>query len=83
MVLLNASSAARNAGSLITQNSGGGDKKMGLVYQIGRDSWTSIALNERSMQGTLLQFRTTLYPNTRQSRPIGSVGIVSRYGPMY
>jgi hypothetical protein len=41
MVLLNASSRARHTGSLITRNQGGGDKKAGFPYQIGRDSWSS------------------------------------------
>ena len=42
MVLLNASSKARNAARIITQNQGGGSKKAGLPYVIGRGSWSSI-----------------------------------------
>ena len=45
MPLYNAASRARNVGSLITQNQGGGEKKAGFSYMIGRDSWTSIFLH--------------------------------------
>lgn len=31
--------------SLVHQNQGGGDKKQGLPYQIGRDSWVSHFFN--------------------------------------
>lgn len=42
MVLYNASKRSRRIASLITHNQGGGDKKAGFPYQIGRDSWTSM-----------------------------------------
>jgi hypothetical protein len=45
MVLLNASKRARYASSIMNQNQGGGDKKSGFPYQIGRDSWSSIFLH--------------------------------------
>ena len=41
MVLYNASNRSRRVASLITHNQGGGDKKAGFAYQIGRSSWTS------------------------------------------
>jgi hypothetical protein len=44
MVLLNASSKARNAARIITQNQGGGSKKAGFPYMIGRGSWSNIYL---------------------------------------
>jgi hypothetical protein len=47
MVYLNSASRSRNVGSLINQPSGGGDKKAGFPYQIGRDTWTSIYFAER------------------------------------
>jgi hypothetical protein len=45
MGLSNGAKKARNYSSIITQNQGGGDKKAGFPYQIGRESWTSIFLN--------------------------------------
>lgn len=45
MGLSNGAKKARNYSSIITQNQGGGDKKAGFPYQIGRESWTSMFLN--------------------------------------
>lgn len=59
--------------SITNQNQGGGSKKAGFPYLVGRDSWTSIALHgtkqylDEAKGG--LQF--TLNPNVRQSRPVG------------
>ena len=46
MVLYNASSRSREAlRSSININQGGGSKKAGFAYQIGRGSWTSLFFN--------------------------------------
>jgi len=45
MGLSNAASRARNYGSTINQNQGGGAKKAGFPGQIGRGWWTSIFLD--------------------------------------
>lgn len=42
MVLSNASKRARYASTISVQNQGGGNKKIGLPYQIGRTAWTNI-----------------------------------------
>jgi hypothetical protein len=59
--------------SITNQNQGGGSKKAGFPYLVGRDSWTSVALNKKTQfldEATKgLQF--TLNPNVRQSRPVG------------
>ena len=59
--------------SITNKNQGGGSKKAGFPYLVGRDSWTSIALNGTkqflSEENKGLQF--TLNPNVRQSRPVG------------
>jgi len=61
--------------SITNQNQGGGSKKAGFPYLVGRDSWTSIALHktkqflDQDVNGNEgLKF--TLNPNVRQSRPI-------------
>jgi hypothetical protein len=68
MGLANSSKRARNYTSTTNQPQGGGDKKAGLPYQVGRSAWTSIALDNISLRR--LQF--TANPNVRMSRPIGT-----------
>jgi hypothetical protein len=57
--------------SITNQAQGGGNKKAGLPYQVGRDSWTSIAMHGTSQKLSILQMPMTT--TVRQSRPIGSV----------
>ena len=45
-------------------------KKQGLPYQVGRDSWSSIAMHGTSQKLSMLQMPLTT--TVRQSRPIGS-----------
>ena len=68
MGLSNAASRARNYGQIITQKQGGGDKKAGLPYQVGRNSWTSIFIDNTS----IVNISMTKNPNVRVSRPMGS-----------
>lgn len=59
--------------SITNQNQGGGSKKAGFPYLVGRDSWTSIAFHGTkqylSEENKGLQF--TMNPKVRQSRPVG------------
>jgi len=59
--------------SITNKNQGGGSKKAGFPYLVGRDSWTSIALHGTkqflSEKDKGLQF--TMNPKVRQSRPVG------------
>ncbi len=75
MVLLNASSRARNVGQTINQNQGGGNKKAGFPHQIGRESWTSMFLHGTAPASgrccTLTKINTTLRFTRNISRPIG------------
>lgn len=69
-------------GSNATTNvfQGGGDKKAGLPYQIGRDNWFYAAMAESGSRNTLYDvgspvvfgLRHTRNPNVSISRPIGS-----------
>lgn len=68
MVLMNASSKARNASSIVNQSSGGGNKKAGLPQQVGRTAWMSIHLNNTSQNMNVLKM--PLSSTTRSSRPI-------------
>lgn len=75
MVLLNASSRSRNVGQIITQNQGGGSKKAGFPYQIGRGSWTSMFLHAVDpVSGrccNLTKVNTTLVFTRNLVRPVG------------
>lgn len=76
MVLLNAASRARNVGRLIVQNQGGGDKKAGFPYMVGRSSWSSLFFDSVDpVSGrccNLKKVNTTLRFTRNLVRPIGS-----------
>jgi hypothetical protein len=61
-----------------TQSQGGGNKKAGFPYQVGRDSWASIALNscdtqrEKMTCASLKCMQFTVNPKVSQSRGVGS-----------
>ena len=80
MTLMNSSKRARNAGSLVNQNSGGGSKKAGLFPTVGVDTWTSIAYGTHT-QGhcvTLACMQTTRAGKVCASRGIGG-SVISSY----
>lgn len=47
--LSNSGSRARNYGSTVNQNQGGGSKKAGFPYIVGRTSWVSIYFNNTNV----------------------------------
>jgi hypothetical protein len=81
MVLSNAAKRARYQNTIMVQNQGGGSKKAGLPYQIGRTAWSEIYLGNKNV----FSFGTkkcctvrdmTVLPFTgkvNQSRPIGRI----------
>ena len=77
MGLSNAAKRARLYDSTINQNQGGGNKKAGFPYMIGREWQTSIAFNNTNVANNhcfkLNSFATTCpaAANVKQSRPIG------------
>ena len=85
MVYLNSASRSRHSGSLINQSQGGGDKKAGLPYQIGREYYTSILLHSSDpVNGSCctLKDRMTMRftPSKFVARPIGGyVGVAQGY----
>jgi len=74
MVLYNAAKKARNATSIVNQNQGGGEKKAGFPYQVGRSTATSVAFHMTNpVYGRcckLSAFNTGVFPMVRISRPI-------------
>lgn len=76
MGLSNASSRARNYNLTINQTQGGGDKKAGFPYLIGRNWQTSIAFNNTNVYTgkccTLSSYKTLLFTSpVSQSRGVG------------
>lgn len=69
MVLMNASSRARHASSIVNQDFKGGNKKAGLPGLIGRTAGESIALHKTSQN--LRMLRIPERSLTKPSRPIG------------
>lgn len=55
--------------SITNQNQGGGSKKAGLPYLVGRESWSSIALRNTSQRMSVLKMPLT--SSVSQSRPVG------------
>ena len=61
--------------TLTDKNQGGGSKKAGFAYQIGRTSWSGIYMGQHIEKGQcckLKQLQVMLFPLANQSRPIGS-----------
>ena len=55
--------------SITNQNQGGGNKKAGLPYLVGRDAWSSIALKGTSQNLSVLKM--PMVTTVSQSRPVG------------
>jgi hypothetical protein len=64
------SRAQMGSSAMTTQSQGGGNKKAGFPYIIGRDSWFPIYNNYNNRP--LKNLQMNLRPNARPSRPIGS-----------
>ena len=64
--------------AITDQNQGGGEKKAGFPYQVGRDSWSSIAIKTCNPQFpsfrccSLDAVNTTKLPMANFSRPVGT-----------
>ena len=76
MGLSNASKRARNYNVIINANQGGGNKKAGLPYQIGRGTWTSIFFHATDpVNGNCCtqkqQMTMRFTPSSYQARPTG------------
>ena len=75
MVLSNAPKRVTNISSLVNQNQGGGSKKAGFPYIVGRTSWSFIYLqsncNEKTCTLANLRKNALVY-TVNQSRPTGS-----------
>jgi len=73
--LSNSAARARNLGVLVNRPQGGGDKKAGFPYQVGRSWWSSIYIDGTDpVYGHCADLkclnRTLVFTNL--SRPVGS-----------
>jgi hypothetical protein len=64
---MNASIRARRVSSIINQNQGGGSKKAGFPYQVGRSMWSEVFI----LRQPLKTYQTVKFPLANMSRPIG------------
>tara|TARA_B100002019_G_C20982245_1_gene456411 strand:+ start:178 stop:450 length:273 start_codon:yes stop_codon:yes gene_type:complete len=78
-MVLSTTTRTSSISSIVNRNQGGGPKKAGFPYIVGRDSWTTIHFREsgtaqflgNSNGSTMGSLRFTRLPNTRQTRPVG------------
>lgn len=68
-MVLSTTNKTASISSITNQNQGGGSKKAGLPYLVGRSSSTSIAFRGTSQRMSVLKMPLT--STTNQSRPIG------------
>jgi hypothetical protein len=83
MVLSNGAKKARHVSSIVNQNQGGGNKKAGFPYQVGRSSWTSVHFNMTNpVTGSCCKLKSlqmNLFPNAKPSRPVGASVAANSY----
>lgn len=75
-MVLSTTKRTASMASITNQNQGGGNKKAGFPYIVGRSSWTSIFFHSTApVHGkccTLPGTMTMKFPAANPSRPIGS-----------
>jgi len=69
--LANSAKRSRFAGSLVNQPQGGGDKKAGFAYQVGRGYMVENWFYQRGENRPLAQLQQIVFPLATISRPIG------------
>ena len=77
-MVLSTTTRTSSISSIVNQNQGGGPKKAGFPYIIGRESWTTIHFRESGTSqflgttaGPVRALRFTKLADVRQSRPVG------------
>jgi hypothetical protein len=80
MGLSNAASRARNYGSTVNQNQGGGAKKAGFPGQVGRGHWTSVFLHATDpMSGNCCNLKKQMITMRFTKNTIRNIGGDVRY----
>jgi hypothetical protein len=73
MVLLNASSRSRNVARLVVQDQGGGEKKAGLPYLVGRTASSSMFIDKDFGKCDLPSLKLPISSIVNQSRSVGNL----------
>jgi hypothetical protein len=73
------SKSQMGSNAVTSQNQGGGGKKAGFPYIVGRTQWTNIAFDQQSGINNLTFLMKTVNPKTSISRPIGSTYTPNTY----
>ena len=76
-MVLSSSKRTSYISSITNQSQGGGSKKAGFPFQVGRGSWMSVHLDSVNPGGqccTLANMQTLLFPLASISKPIGRTG---------
>jgi hypothetical protein len=75
MVLSNSAQRARYANTISNQNQGGGSKKAGFPYMVGRTEWSSIFINNTDpVSGrccALKSYQNVRFPLASMSHGVG------------
>ena len=83
-MVLSTSKKVASIASIANQNSGGGSKKAGLPYQVGKGAYPAIHIGGVTAGGVrfashgLAKVATALYPWAKVSRPVGVSPVVWR-----
>ena len=71
-MVLSTTKKTASIASITNQNQGGGSKKAGLPYIIGRSSWSSIALKNTSQRLSVLMPMTMVHSQQVSSQQVSS-----------
>ena len=84
-MVLSSSRRTSSLSSIVNQNQGGGNSKPGLLPQVGRNSWTSVAFSANGIpQGNCCKQSNLIRLNfTRTVPPVGTTIHVPRLTPKF
>lgn len=70
-MVLSTTKRTASVSSIVNQNQGGGEKKAGFPYQVGRSSWANISIGRVELSGlqqTLVFTKNTVRPTGYDAR---------------
>jgi hypothetical protein len=70
-MVLSTTTRTASISSIVNQDQGGGERKAGLPYQVGRDTWTSIILHPHLRTVDYLNDKTKIVTIRRYIRNVG------------
>ena len=70
-MVLSTTKRTASISSIVNQNQGGGERKAGLPYQVGRDTWTSVILHPHLRTVAFMNDETKVNKIRRYIRNVG------------